>query len=88
MKLEVQCKAPAKVNLVLRVIGTRPDGYHLIESLAGKIADEILAQYRKVKAVTVRVQKETPVLAGIVDYVGVSVSRRRAAARRTGKRAR
>ena len=33
MKLEVQCKAPAKVNLVLRVIGTRPDGYHLIESL-------------------------------------------------------
>ncbi len=33
MRLEAQCKTPAKVNLVLRVIGTRPDGYHLIESL-------------------------------------------------------
>jgi 4-diphosphocytidyl-2-C-methyl-D-erythritol kinase len=29
----LQTFAPAKVNLTLRVIGRRPDGYHLIESL-------------------------------------------------------
>jgi 4-diphosphocytidyl-2-C-methyl-D-erythritol kinase len=29
----VSVLAPAKVNLILRVVGRRPDGYHLIESL-------------------------------------------------------
>lgn len=29
----VELLAPAKVNLVLRIVGRRPDGYHLLESL-------------------------------------------------------
>ena len=36
-------RAPAKVNLVLRVLGTRPDGYHELETLFERIdlADEL-----------------------------------------------
>jgi len=30
-------KAPAKINLFLRVLNRRPDGYHEIESLMQKI---------------------------------------------------
>ena len=32
--LVIESAAPAKVNLYLRVIGRRPDGYHLLDSLA------------------------------------------------------
>ncbi|NDU79323.1 4-(cytidine 5'-diphospho)-2-C-methyl-D-erythritol kinase, partial [Actinomadura sp. DSM 109109] len=33
-KLARTWAAPAKINLALHVTGRRPDGYHLIESLA------------------------------------------------------
>ncbi len=59
------------------VINLGRDGrsFHLIEALAVNIADEILRRFPKVQEVTVRVRKETPVLDGIVDYVGAEVTR-------------
>ncbi|HEY3347156.1 MAG TPA: 4-(cytidine 5'-diphospho)-2-C-methyl-D-erythritol kinase [Nitrospirota bacterium] len=43
MNLSVAIKAPAKVNLLLRVIGKRPDGYHELQSImqALELADEL-----------------------------------------------
>jgi 4-diphosphocytidyl-2-C-methyl-D-erythritol kinase len=46
----VELLAPAKVNLGLRVLGRRPDGYHLLESLfvplelADEVSVEVLAE--------------------------------------------
>ena len=62
-------------RLVLE-IGQDKTSYHLIESVAGRIASEILRRFG-VREVTVRVRKETPIIEGIVDYIGVSVTRDR-----------
>lgn len=35
----VECQAPAKVNLFLRVVARRPDGYHDIETVMVKLRD-------------------------------------------------
>jgi dihydroneopterin aldolase len=56
-------------------LGRNGRSYHLIEALAGQIADGLLTRF-PVEEVTVRVRKETPVLDGIVDYVGAEVTRR------------
>jgi hypothetical protein len=64
--------------------GRKRNSYHLIESLGGQIAAEILKSY-PVGEVTVRVRKETPLLDGIVDYVGVEVTRRRRGFKPSGK---
>jgi dihydroneopterin aldolase len=68
-------------RLVLE-IGQERKSFHLIESLGGRIAAEILKRFA-VQDVTVRVRKETPIIDGIVDYIGVQVTRRRTAAART-----
>src|SRR5688572_29374431 len=52
-------------QLVLQ-IGQDRTSFHLIESLAGRIAEEILSRF-PVGEVTVRVRKETPIIEGIVD---------------------
>lgn len=62
-------------SLVLE-IGQDKTSYHLIESVAGRIAEEILRRFG-VREVTVRVRKETPIIEGIVDYIGVEVTRDR-----------
>lgn len=54
----------------------RGQSYKLLESFALKLLDEFLATL-PVTRVTVRVRKETPVLDGIVDAVGVEMSRTR-----------
>ena len=31
--MRLSCSAPAKLNLFLHVVGRRPDGYHLLQTL-------------------------------------------------------
>jgi dihydroneopterin aldolase len=76
-----------EVHQLVLDIGRSRKSYHLIESLACKIAEEILKRY-KVDEVTVKVRKETPVLDGIVDHVGVEVTRRKKKVRAAKKRSR
>ena len=66
-----------EVHRLVLDIGQRRESLHLIESLAGRIAQEMLARF-SVAEVTVRVRKETPIIDGVVDYIGVQVTRRRA----------
>ena len=66
-----------EVHRIVLDIGQVRNSFHLIESLAGRIAEEILRKF-KVSEVTVRVRKETPIIDGIVDYIGVQVTRDRA----------
>jgi len=54
----------------------RGQSYKLLETFALKLLDEFLVDF-EVARVTVRVRKETPVLDGIVDAVGVEMSRSR-----------
>ena len=54
----------------------RGKSYKLLETFALKLLDEFIADF-DVDRVTVRVRKETPVLDGIVDAVGVQMSRER-----------
>ena len=54
----------------------RGQSYKLLETFALKLLDEFLKTF-EIDRVTVRVRKETPVLDGIVDAVGVQLSRER-----------
>ena len=65
-----------KVHSLVLKMGQDGGSFHLIEALAGHMADAILERF-PVEGVTVRVRKETPVLNGIVDYVGAEVNRDR-----------
>lgn len=75
-----------EIHRLVLDIGQEQGSYHLIESLAGRIADEILERYHS-EEVTVRVRKETPIIDGIVDYIGVEVTRPRGRSRSRGKAA-
>ena len=73
-----------EVHRVVLEVGQERNSFHLIESLAGRIAEEILSRF-PISEVMVRVRKETPIIDGIVDYIGVQITRRqrgRAPARR------
>jgi dihydroneopterin aldolase len=54
----------------------RKNSFHLIETLAMRIAEEILKRF-PCEAVELQVRKETPVLDGMVDTVGVDLTLRR-----------
>lgn len=67
-----------KVHRIVQEIG-RGESFRLIEALAGKI---VAALFEKVPAeeIFIRVRKETPVLDGIVESVGVELRRSRSEA--------
>ena len=75
-----------EVHRLVLDIGQRRESLHLIESLAGRIAQEMLGRF-SIAEVTVRVRKETPIIDGVVDYIGVEVTRSKARARRPARRA-
>jgi dihydroneopterin aldolase len=54
----------------------RGSSHRLLESYAVALLDALFVEFR-VEKITVRVRKETPVLDGIVDSVGVELSRAR-----------
>jgi dihydroneopterin aldolase len=47
--------------------------YYLIEAVANKIADELLAKFTTIEKIAVRVRKNNPPLGGVVDCVEVEV---------------
>ena len=64
-----------EIHALVINLGRDGQSFHLIEALAANIAEEILRRFKTVEEVTVRVRKETPVLDGIVDFVGAEVTR-------------
>jgi len=54
----------------------RGSSHKLLESFAAALLDALFAEFRADR-ITLRVRKETPVLDGIVDSVGVEMSRDR-----------
>ena len=54
----------------------RGSSHKLLESFTVQLLDALFAEF-DVERITVRVRKETPVLDGIVDSVGVEMSRER-----------
>jgi dihydroneopterin aldolase len=55
----------------------RETSHKLLESYAVVLLDSLFKEFPRVERITVRVRKETPVLDGIVDSVGVELSRSR-----------
>jgi dihydroneopterin aldolase len=51
--------------------------YYLIETLATRIADELLFKFEQIEKVAVRVRKNNPPLGGVVDCVEVEVIKER-----------
>lgn len=60
-------------QLIMRVANEKK--YHLIESIAYRIADEILAKYSRIEKVCVRVRKNTVPVGGVIDCVEAEVIR-------------
>jgi dihydroneopterin aldolase len=60
----------------------RNSSHKLLESFAVAVLDALFGEFSHVERITIRVRKETPVLDGIVDSVGVELSRGREDRRR------
>ena len=59
-------------SVVLEV--ARENSFQLMERLAGEIASTLLEGF-DIDEIRIRIRKETPVLDGIVDWVGVDLTR-------------
>jgi 7,8-dihydroneopterin aldolase/epimerase/oxygenase len=62
-------------NLCKKIVEGKP--YKLIESVAEKIAEEILNQYKKIQFCTVKVTKPDPPIPGNYQSVAVEITRSR-----------
>ena len=51
--------------------------FRLIETLAARIAEQILASQPRVEAVIVRVKKLLPPISGVVEHAAVEITRQR-----------
>jgi len=65
-----------KVYKVLYSLALEQKNY-LIESVATKIADELLIKFTAIEKIAVRVRKNNPPLGGVVDCVEVEVVKER-----------
>jgi dihydroneopterin aldolase len=65
-----------KVYKVLYRLALEQKNY-LIESVATKIADELLTKFTSIEKIAVRVRKNNPPLGGVVDCVEVEVIKER-----------
>ena len=57
----------------------RRSSHHLLESYAVALLDELFEEFPRVSTISIKVHKETPVLDGVVDSVGVELKRTRGA---------
>lgn len=64
-------------------VGTQ-EQFRLLEALAARMADVVLAEFPLVEAVELRVQKMCPPMNAIVASVGVEITRRRPGAEPSG----
>ena len=72
-------RAPAKINLGLRILGIRPDGYHLLESLFVPVdrADDVRIQVAPANGIAeVRLDLEQHVLVEEMKRVPQPLGRR------------
>ena len=65
----------AKVHAVFLEVA-RENSFQLMERLAGQLVTTLLEGF-DIDEIRIRIRKETPVLEGIVDWVGVDITRRR-----------
>lgn len=65
----------AKVHKVVLDVA-RENSFQLMERLAGQLVTTLLDGF-EIDEIRIRIRKETPVLEGIVDWVGVDITRRR-----------
>ncbi len=69
-----------KVHQLVIEVGRGPSHY-LLESYAMELLDKLFEAFPRVERIAVTVHKETPVLDGVVDSVGVELARGRNGAR-------
>jgi dihydroneopterin aldolase len=66
----------AAVYRLVREVGTA-SRFSLVETLAERIAQRVLAEHEQVRSVTVRARKQEPPVGGLMDHVEVELTRDR-----------